>query len=223
MVVDATDVLYRYPNDPRPALDGLTFRLEAGARCLLLGRNGAGKTTLLQILAGKRMVPEERVRVLGRPAFHDTSLAGRVSLLGGRFPFDADIVVEELLPKGPRVDELVSILDVDRAWHMNRVSDGQRRRVQLVLGLARPVELLLLDEITTDLDLIARMDLLAFLRRESERGSTILYATHILDGLDDWATEVALMDRGRMKWHLAIDEVARPLLRTVETWLRELS
>jgi CCR4-NOT complex subunit CAF16 len=229
VVVSATDVVYRYPNASEPALDGLSFELAAGARCLLVGKNGAGKTTLLQVLAGKRLVPEERVRVLGRPAFHDTSLAGRVSFLGGRFPFDVDIAVAEILERQPpgvdreRLERLVTILEVDRAWHMHRISDGQRRRVQLLLGLLRPVELLLLDEITTDLDLVARMDLLRFLKSESETGSTILYATHILDGLDDWATHVALLDRGRIKWHLTIDEVPRPLLRTVETWLRELT
>jgi CCR4-NOT complex subunit CAF16 len=239
-VVEAREVSYRYPGDPRPALDRLSFTLEAGSRCLLVGRNGAGKTTLLQVLAGKRLVPEDRVRVLGRPAFHDTSLAGRVSFLGGRFPFDVDIAVDEILSRQPegidgeRRDRLVRILEVDRSWHMHRISDGQRRRVQLLLGLLRPVELLLLDEITTDLDLVARTDLLRFLVAESERGATVLYATHILDGLDEWATHLALMDAGAVRLHLplaAIPELAAlrdanvpsPLLRMVERWLRDLA
>jgi len=234
------DLTFRYPNDPRAALDGLSFSLEEGGRCLLVGRNGAGKTTLLQILAGKRLVPEAKVRVLGRPAFHDTSLAGRISFLGGRFPFDVDIGVAEILDRQPpgidegRRDRLVQILEVDRAWHMHRISDGQRRRVQLLLGLLRRVELLLLDEITTDLDLVARADLLRFLAEESTQGTTVLYATHILDGLDDWATHLALIDRGRIRLHLplaAIPElvalreagVPSPLLRTVERWLRDLA
>ena len=237
-VVLVRDLTYRYPRDPRAALDGLSFTLDAGARCLLVGRNGAGKTTLLQILAGKRLIPEDRVLVLGRPAFHDTSLAGRISFLGGRFPFDVDIGVGEILDRQPpgldeaRRDRLVEILEVDRAWHMHRISDGQRRRVQLLLGLIRPVELLLLDEITTDLDLVARTDLLRFLREESEGGTTVLYATHILDGLDDWATQLALIDLGRMRLHRPLAQIPElealrragapsPLLRTVDGWLRD--
>jgi CCR4-NOT complex subunit CAF16 len=56
--------------------------------------------------------------------------------------------------------------------------------VQILLGLLRPASLLLLDEITTDLDLLARIDLLSFLAEECrERGTTILYATHIFDAL----------------------------------------
>ena len=66
---------------------------------------------------------------------------------------------------------------------MHRVSDGQRRRVQLLLGLVRPFDILLLDEVTTCLDVIVRQDLLRWLQRETEtRGATVLYATHIFDG-----------------------------------------
>jgi CCR4-NOT complex subunit CAF16 len=108
---------------------------------------------------------------------------------------------------------------------MCRVSDGQRRRVQILLGLLAPSELLLLDEVTTDLDVIARADLLAFLRADSEeRGTTILYASHILDGLDAWATHLAHLDEGRIARYGALADFhelrdAR-LLRVVEKWLR---
>ena len=117
---------------------------------------------------------------------------------------------------------------------MHRVSDGQRRRVQILLGLLRPSELLLLDEVTTDLDVIARADLLAFLRDESQaQGLTILYATHIFDGLDVWATHVAHLAHGRIRSLQPIDQIpelarlraagaSSPLLRLVEGWLREL-
>ena len=71
------------------------------------------------------------------------------------------------------------------------VSDGQRRRVQILCKLLKPCSILLLDEITTDLDLLARQDLLSFLQEESEaRGVSIVYCTHIFDGLDGWATDV---------------------------------
>jgi CCR4-NOT complex subunit CAF16 len=176
------------------------------------------------------------VRVLGRPAFHDTTLAAEVTFLGGPFRFDVDIVVGDILARTPGLDEeragrLIGILDVDPAWHMHRVSDGQRRRVQILLGLLRPARLLLLDEVTTDLDLIARVDLLELLREETTRGATILYATHIFDALEDWATHVAYLVRGRLARLQRLDElvdlaelrrrgVASPLYRTIERWFR---
>jgi CCR4-NOT complex subunit CAF16 len=108
---------------------------------------------------------------------------------------------------------------------MHAVSDGQRRRVQLLLGLLRRREVLLLDEITTDLDLIARQDLLAFLREESEvGGTTILYATHIFDTLDRWATDLVYLVGGKVVLDTPIAAVselaAQPLVSVVERWLR---
>ena len=83
---------------------------------------------------------------------------------------------------------------------MHRVSDGQRRRVQLCIGLLKPYQVLLLDEITVDLDVVARQDLLDFFVAECvERGSCVLYATHIFDGLSQWATHIAYMNEGKME------------------------
>jgi CCR4-NOT complex subunit CAF16 len=212
-------------------LRGLKLSLGAGERCLLVGANGSGKTTLLNVLAGRHMVADATVRVLGRAAFSDTSLAAEVALLGGRFPFDVDVGVDEILARQPGVDgarrdRLLAVLGVEPAWRMSRVSDGQRRRVQLLLGLLGRRSVLLLDEVTTDLDAIARADLLAFLRKESEAGATILYATHIFDGLAAWATHVALLQDGVIARHQPLASVEElratgaTLLSVVERWLR---
>lgn len=99
-----------------------------------------------------------------------------------------------------RRDQLVDILDIDLRWHMHNVSDGERRRVQLAMGLLRPWNLLLLDEITVDLDLLSRSNFLAFLKRETEiRPCTIVYATHILDNLAQWPTHLVHMHLGRVR------------------------
>jgi CCR4-NOT complex subunit CAF16 len=228
---------FRYPSVERRALDDVTLTLEAGMRVILVGRNGAGKSTLLHVLAGKHLVPEEKVRVLGRPAFHDTSLAHDVVFLGGSFNFDVDVVVADILARTPRLDparrdRLLNVLGVNPGWHMHRISDGQRRRVQIMLGLLKPAKVLLLDEITTDLDLIARGELLDFLREETDaRGGTILYATHILDAMEEWATHIAYLEAGKLVTMTELDKlpelqryrherVTAPLLRLVEAWLR---
>lgn len=116
---------------------------------------------------------------------------------------------------------------------MHQVSDGQRRRVQIFLGLIRPFKILLLDEVTVSLDVVVRQDLLRWLKRESEtRGATILYATHIFDGLDDWPTHLHyLCNKGHTGWQGEIGDLGlyqqlrakgepSPLLRIAESWLR---
>jgi CCR4-NOT complex subunit CAF16 len=224
--VEIRGLRFGYRGSPRVVLDGIDLDIPAACRCLVIGANGAGKTTLLRVIAGKHMVDRATVRVLGGSSFHDTWLAGDVEMLGGSFPFDVDLEVREMIDRAVgldprRRDRLIGLLGVDLGWHMHAVSDGQRRRVQLLMGLVRPRKLLLLDEVTTDLDLLARQDLLAFLREESEaRGTTILYATHIFDALDAWATHVVYVVAGRIRLFAPIDDVPRPLLTTVEAWLR---
>ncbi|MBI2896465.1 MAG: ATP-binding cassette domain-containing protein [Deltaproteobacteria bacterium] len=229
VALELRELDYRYaPGEPL-VLRGLSLALPSGARCLVVGRNGAGKSTFLEILAGRRMIAPDAVMVLGRPAFHDTSLSRRVSYVGGAFPFDADMPVWEILEAHARADRgrrdrLVATLGIDLAWRMSRVSSGQRRRVQLLLGLLHAVELLLLDEVTTDLDLLARLDLLTLLREESlAHGVTILHATHIFDRLDGWATHVLHLEAGRVRRLVCVEELpaTRSLLEVVESWLRE--
>ncbi|KAG8914257.1 CCR4-NOT regulatory complex component [Tulasnella sp. 417] len=115
----------------------------------------------------------------------------------------SDIVVSAFLDSvggyrhKERRDKLLDILDVDLDWRMHQISDGERRRVQLVMGLMSPWDVLLLDEVTVDLDVLVRSDLLAFLKAESEsRDATILYATHIFDGISHFPTHVAHMRDG---------------------------
>jgi CCR4-NOT complex subunit CAF16 len=232
--VRALDFSYR---DSDPVLRGLDLDVPAGARCLLVGANGSGKTTLLSLVAGRHMIADQRVRVLGRPAFADTSLVHDLSFIGGSFPLDVDVSVDEILQRRADADperreRLLSVLGVERRWRMGRVSDGQRRRVQILLGLLWPMHVLLLDEVTTDLDVIARGDLLAFLRTESEtRGATIFYATHILEGLEDWATHLAYLADGRIQLMRPLAQIEEftalrrahataPLLKLVDGWLR---
>jgi len=137
-----------------------------------------------------------------------------VAFAGAGVPLMADIPVHKMMEKlqnsyPERRDELVEMLGIDLNWRMHQLSDGQRRRVQLLIGLVRPFKVLLLDEITTSLDVCVRQDLLRWLTKETdERGATIIYATHIFDGLDDWATHLHyLTDSGACGWQGKVSEL----------------
>ncbi|THF97244.1 hypothetical protein TEA_028389 [Camellia sinensis var. sinensis] len=203
------------PPGSTPLIHDFSLTLHPGNRCLLVGSNGAGKTTILKILGGKHMVEPHMVRVLGRSAFHDTALtsSGDLCYLGGEWRRDVAFAGFE-------------VLDVDLSWRLHKVSDGQRRRVQICMGLLKPFKVLLLDEITVDLDVLARADLLKFLRKEcEERGATIIYATHIFDGLEDWPSHIVYVAHGKLQLAMPMDKVKETsnlsLMRTVEQWLRK--
>ena len=150
----------------------------------------SGRTTLLRLLGGKHMLTPGMVGVLGFNAFHDLCLNTMVSILsgdwtrsiasvGGGVPFQADfsigymadeftaaLVRDGMDPQliASRKHRLVTLLDMDLSWRLHQVSDGQRRRAQLLLKLLRPSDLLLMDEVTTDLDVVSRQALLQFLK-----------------------------------------------------------
>ncbi|KAI0306897.1 P-loop containing nucleoside triphosphate hydrolase protein [Multifurca ochricompacta] len=237
-----------YHHDPSaPAsLRDVNISLPKSSRTLLIGANGAGKSTLLQILAGKRLVTSEGAQILikGRDVFRDSPPG--VTHLGTEWAMNpvvrGDIVVEHFLNSvggyrhKERRDRLLDILDVDLDWHMHAISDGERRRVQLCMGLMQHWDVLLLDEVTVDLDVQVRDDLLSFLKEDSERRSaTILYATHIFDGLNKFPTHIAHMRFGTFltkptPWPIAPAErslghaVGVPdlsLFRIALQWLRE--
>jgi len=250
MHINVRDLTFGYVGR-EPVLRNLNMQLTNGARCLLIGANGAGKSTILRILSGRHLTkPDEAVTVLGRSAFHDTRLnfersyldtdwgMRTVAFAGYGCPLQADIPVHGMMQKlqeeyPERRDHLLKLLGVDPEWRMHQVSDGQRRRVQIFLGLIRPFKILLLDEVTVSLDVVVRQDLLRWLKVESEtRGATILYATHIFDGLDDWPTHLHyLCNKGHTGWQGLIGDLdlykqlrsvgePSPLLRIAETWLR---
>ena len=212
--IEIDNLTFAYGGGGPPVFDRFTLAIPAGARCLLLGANGVGKTTLLRIAAGRHMLPPQTARVFGRSAFHDTSLANEVGFIGGPFPFAMDISVGDILARRPGVPSqrramVMDILDIDPAWRMHRVSDGQRRRVQLLLELERSLRLVLLDEVTAELDVLARADLLRFLRAESERdGVTVVYASHVLEGLQTFGTHLAFLSPGRLRRFAPLAEIA---------------
>lgn len=192
-------------------LDELT--LHQGCRCVLVGLNGSGKSTLLSILAGRRLVSQGEVHVLGQRAFHEhAKLDPQVAILSSEWKRQvaeisagramsfrelAGVVMQDLVAAGldmahlaSRMVRLTQMLAIDPTKQLGCLSDGMMRRVQIALKLLRPMKVLFVDEVTADLDVLARRALLDFLRQEAERGCAVLYCTHILDGLEGWANSL---------------------------------
>jgi len=159
------------------------------------------------------MLTNGEIHVLGLRAFHDhAQLDSQVTILssewkkqvadigaGRSFTFQelANSAIQELVAAGMdmsilagRMIRLVQMLGIDAMKPLGAQSDGMMRRVQIALKLLRPARVLLVDEVTADLDVLARQALLSFLREESEAGCAVVYCTHILDGLDQWATHL---------------------------------
>ena len=227
--------------------DQLNLTLPASSRALLIGANGVGKSTLLRIIHGLNLVPPGTVKVFGRPAFEQISTTQTSALVDGDLSITIDLKLSELLEnRSPQVNfkkekELIEVLALNPDWRMNKISDGQRRRIQLCLALRKSIRLLLLDEVTSHLDVVARADFLSWLKQTSQnegpsQGFTIVYTTHILDGLWDgniqgsWPTHVVFMPVGGAPTVTPFDKIpeiaskaAHSLTHMTEQWIRKNS
>ena len=233
--ISVSELTWSYDATLGPAVEKLSLELRRGRRAVVCGSNGSAKSTLFALLAGVRVAPfSDAIRVLGSdPRETNLRATGQVAFLGGTFksglqdlPLRArNVPFSAMLPRPTdRLQHLMTILDVDPSWRPATASAGQTTRMQLVLQLAEPADLYLVDELTRDLDLRARDRILAFLKNDSlQRRSTILYATHVFNGLDTWATDLIHLHQGSIRHHLDhwSPSEASSLYDRVLAWLDE--
>ncbi|TFB46763.1 ABC transporter ATP-binding protein [Cryobacterium tagatosivorans] len=199
-------------------LDDLSFTIEQGEIFALLGPNGAGKTTAVEILEGHRRPDGGTVEVLGfDPQTGGREFRERIGIVLQEAGFDEDFTVRELVslyrgmyPRRLGVEAVIGQVGLSdkKNARVKTLSGGQRRRLDLALGLVGDPELLFLDEPTTGFDPSARRrawDLVEGLR---DLGKTVLLTTHYLDEAEHLADRVAVIVRGRLVALGTPDELA---------------
>jgi ABC-2 type transport system ATP-binding protein len=192
----------------RAAVDGLDLDIRTGEIFALLGPNGAGKTTTVEVLEGYRRRDAGEVRVLGE----DPAAAGRAWRAGLGIVLqsgagDSQLTCQELVrarasffpdPRDP--DEVLELVGLTaKAGEKGRtLSGGQRRRLDVALGIVGRPRLLFLDEPTTGFDPEARRQFWGLVRSLRDLGTTMLLTTHYLDEAEALADRVGVIARGRL-------------------------
>jgi heme exporter protein A len=192
-----------------PALRDVGLSLEPGACLALLGRNGAGKTTLLRILAGLSRPSKGHVLVFGKDS-REQSTRARIGVLGhGIAIYDELSAIENLKlfaslyglkdPHGQAMKWLERTgLDRVADGLVREFSRGMRQRLAVARAFIHEPTLLLLDEPFTALDDRAIAVLQTLLSDAKKEGRTIVMSTHQLREALELATEVALINKGRL-------------------------
>ena len=204
-VLEVEGVCYRY--GARPALDGVDLGVPAGACVALLGANGAGKTTLVGLVTGLLAPSSGRVAVAGgdpRRAVTRRSLG--VAAQSAGFPRTAR--VGELLasaatragaPRGAAERALAAVGVGDLARRRaGALSGGQQRRVQLAMALVGEPAVLVLDEPTAGLDVVARREFWSLVADRRDTGAGVLLTTHLMEEAAAVADHVVVLDGGRV-------------------------
>ncbi len=190
------------------AVAGIDLDVAAGEVFALLGPNGAGKSTTVEILEGHRTATSGDVRVLGLdPQTGGRELRERIGIVLQEHSVERELSVREaieyygsLYPRRRHAAELVEIVGLEgkAGDRIKTLSGGQRRRLDLALGLAGDPELVFLDEPTTGFDPAARRQAWTVVENLRSLGKTILLTTHYLDEAQHLADRVAVIAAGRI-------------------------
>ena len=190
------------------AVDGVDLEVSKGECLALLGPNGAGKTTTTEILEGYRRADSGLVRVLDvDPARGGDAWKSRLGIVLQSARDLGDLTVRESVrhfagyfphPRDP--DQVIGAVGLtDKAGaRASTLSGGQRRRLDVALGVIGGPEVLFLDEPTTGFDPAARREFWTLIAELKAAGTTILLTTHYLDEAEQLADRVAVIARGRI-------------------------
>ena len=190
------------------AVDGVSFHVAHGEVYGLLGHNGAGKSTTVEILEGHRTASSGAVSVLGLdPATGGREMRDRIGIVLQTSSVETQLTVREALRfygscyrRRRSIDDVVEMVGLTEKAdaRIGTLSGGQRRRLDLGLGIIGTPELLFLDEPTTGFDPVARRQSWELVQRLCDGGTTVLLTTHYLDEAEHLADRVGVLANGRM-------------------------
>jgi ABC-2 type transport system ATP-binding protein len=238
-VVQVGDLRMRYGS--RDVLDGVAFEVDRGEVVTLLGPNGAGKTTTIEILEGFRLRSAGDVSVLGvDPATAGEDWRARVGVVLqswrdhprwtprlllnylGRY-YEPYSTAERSRPFD--VEELIKLVGIEEQadQKVRTLSGGERRRLDVAVGIIGRPELLFLDEPTAGFDPQARRDFHDLIHRLTDiEETTVLLTTHDLDEAEKLADRILILAAGRIVADGSADELARMVTREAQVrWSRQ--
>jgi len=196
------------------AVKGVTFDVKDGEIFGLLGPNGAGKSTLIRMMTTLLPITSGKAFIAGYDVSKDADAARRtMGVIPQAMTSDIDLTVEENMriyaklysvPRAERersIDELLEAVDLTR-WRgapVKTLSGGMRRRAEIARGLVHNPRIFFLDEPTTGLDPVSRVNVWEMLNTlKSRRKLTILITTHYMDEADRLCDRVAIVDHGTL-------------------------
>lgn len=189
------------------ALDGFNLSVGEGTIHGFLGPNGSGKSTTIRILIGVLHATSGSVRVLGEDPRKNPRILKGVGYVPGDVSFWPNLTGREVFRaleslRGKQVDrdreaELITRFNLDPDKRTREYSTGNRRKVSLVAALSTEAELLILDEPTAGLDPLMEEVFVEELRKERDRGATVLLSSHIMSEVEKLCDAVTVIKDGR--------------------------
>lgn len=211
-MLQLSNLNYRYRSELPWVLQEFSLQLPQQGILGLLGHNGAGKSTLLSIIAGLYQTQQGEVRDLTSGQVMDSkNLLNQVSLVPQDFAFYQELTVQQNLDLfykiAERQQQATSLQQVIQTCQLKpllnkpaySLSGGQKRRLNLAIGLIKQARILLLDEPTVGIDPESKQSLLATIRQIADQGKCIVFTSHILSEVESLVDQICILHQGELK------------------------
>ncbi|MCF6296561.1 MAG: ABC transporter ATP-binding protein [Flavobacteriaceae bacterium] len=204
-------------------LDGLDLNINKGGIFAVLGPNGSGKTTLIKCLLGMVVPNSGEILVNNKSVLKKWNYRNDINYLPQIANFPANLSVKELIamvknlrPKSSNEEELIQLFGLQNflSKKLGNLSGGTKQKVNLVLTFMFDSELIILDEPTTGLDPIALIALKKRIRKEKEKGKTILITTHIMSVVEELADEIVFLLDGKIYFQGCVNTLKKQTNQT---------
>ena len=208
------------------AVDGISISVEKGEILGILGPNGAGKTTLLRMLAGLMVPTSGDVYVLdaeGNAAKDSRIVKRRIGYLSGNTKLYGRMSVRELLKifgtmyeiddeeLDKRIEKITEVLNMESFVdnRIERLSTGQTQRASIARTIIHDPEIYIFDEPTLGLDIISSSAIIEFMKKEKERGKTVIYSTHYMEEAEYLCDRIIMLNKGKTICNASPEELKK--------------
>ena len=208
------------------AVDNLNFEVAKGSICAFLGPNGAGKSTTVKMLTGLLVPTSGEIEVCGiHVSRQSVELKRRIGVLPEDLGLFDDLTVEEHLSltgsvygldkptTRARTDQLLRVLSLEHGRHTfaSASSQGMRKKTSFAMALLPSPEVLFLDEPFEAIDPVTSKVMRDLLQSIAARGVTVFFTSHVLSAVEQIATQLIMIRKGKIVWDSPVGEVPVPL------------
>jgi ABC-2 type transport system ATP-binding protein len=209
------------------ALDGLSLEIKKGRIFGLLGVHGAGKSTLLSVLNGLTAIDEGRVEVFGLDLEKEIRKIRSISsIVPQNLAFYEKLTVRENLDffsdiqqaseahykKAIEINDLSKLLEQEAST----LSGGQKRRLNMAIGLLNDPQIIYFDEPTVGIDPKSRNDILDSIKAYKDLGITVVYTSHYMNEIEKICDDVAVIAKGKLIEQGTLAEILQSRSETLE-------
>jgi ABC-2 type transport system ATP-binding protein len=211
---------FQYPRQEGICFKNFALEIQAGERFGLFGPNGAGKTTLMNLMTGILKYDQGSIRLFDHEINDHPKYINRIfGFVPQDFSFYSELSPRENLAfYGAwyglnrkeikiRTEELLDVLGLTSVGNrvLKKFSGGMKRRVNLAIGVMHQPKVLFLDEPTVGVDVQSRHEIIHYLKRQNESGTTLIYTSHQLEEAEELCNKIALIDDGKIIAHDSLE------------------